>query len=129
MQTNCLLCKSQTRVPKQIILMRLKRRSLHKHYVTTKCAGMLFLNLKNILWCIVLNQWFSKWVDSLPWGRFWWARGRKTQGVDGGAKQHKGGENAQLLIDHWANFSSLLLWFVSFLQILIYYDKIFGCCC
>jgi len=41
----------------------------------------------------------------------------KGQGGDMGEEQHKGGENAQPLIDHWVNFSSLLLWFVSFLQI------------
>jgi len=73
---------------------------------------------------IVLDkQCFSKWVESPPWGRFWWARGRKKQRGDRGAKKHKGGESAQRLIDHWVHFSSLLLWLVSFLQILIYYDN------
>ena len=28
-----------------------------------------------------LNQWFSKWAESSPWGRFWGARARKTRGV------------------------------------------------
>jgi len=27
----------------------------------------------------VLEQWFSKWADHAPWGRFWGARGRKKQ--------------------------------------------------
>jgi len=40
-----------------------------------------------------------------------------------GAKQHKEGENAQPLTDHWVNFSSLVFWLVSFVQILIYYDN------
>ena len=40
-----------------------------------------------------------------------------------GAKKHQGGENAQLLIDHWVNFSNLSLWLVRFLKILIYYDS------
>jgi len=39
-----------------------------------------------------------------------------------GRKQHKGGKNAQPLINRWVNFNSLLLWHVSFLQISIYYD-------
>ena len=47
----------------------------------------------------------------------------ERQGGDRGSKQHKGGENAQPLIDHWDNFSSLLVWLVSFLLILIYYDN------
>jgi len=43
-----------------------------------------------------------------------------------GAKQHKVGEMAQPLIDHWVAFSSLLVvWLVSFLQILFYVG---GCC-
>jgi len=25
-----------------------------------------------------LEQCFSKWAESTPWGRFWWARGRKN---------------------------------------------------
>jgi len=43
-----------------------------------------------------------------------------------GAKQYKGGENAQPLIDHWVNFSRLLLCLVSFLQ---FRFKIVGGCC
>ena len=31
-------------------------------------------------------------------------------------KQHKGGENAQPLFNHWVNFSSLQSWLVGFLQ-------------
>jgi len=27
----------------------------------------------------ILMQCFSKWAESPPWGRFWWARGRKNQ--------------------------------------------------
>jgi len=41
-----------------------------------------------------------------------------------GANKHHGGENAQPLIDDWVNFSILLLWRVSSLQILIYYDNL-----
>jgi len=40
-----------------------------------------------------------------------------------GAKKHQRGENAQPLIDHWVNLSILLLWLISSLQILIYYDN------
>jgi len=40
-----------------------------------------------------------------PWGRLWGARGLKNKRDDRGAKQHKGGKNAQPLIDHWVNFS------------------------
>jgi len=61
----------------------------------------------------VLNQCFSKWGESPPWGRFWWVRGRKKQR----------GRKCSPLIDHWVNVSSLLLWLVSFLQIIIYYDN------
>ena len=32
---------------------------------------------------------------------------------DKGMKRHEGGENAQPLISHWVNFSSLILWLVS----------------
>jgi len=28
---------------------------------------------------LALVQCFSKWVESPPCGRFWWARGRKNQ--------------------------------------------------
>jgi len=49
-----------------------------------------------------------------------WAKKQKRNGE---AKQNKGDENAQQLINHWVNFSSLLLRLVSFLQILIYYDR------
>ena len=45
----------------------------------------------------------------------------KPKGEIGG-KQHKGGKNAQPLINRGVNFNSLLLWHVNFLQILIYYD-------
>jgi len=48
------------------------------------------------------------------WGRFWWTRGRNNTNGD---------ENARSLIDHWVNFSSLPLWLVSFLQMLVYYDN------
>jgi len=41
------------------------------------------------------------------------------KGAIGWAKQRKGGEKAQPVIDHWVNFGSLMLWLVSFLQILI----------
>ena len=40
-----------------------------------------------------------------------------------GAKHHKGIENAQPIIDHWVNSRILLLWLVSFLQILTYHDN------
>ena len=40
-----------------------------------------------------------------------------------GRKKHQGGENAQPLIDDWVNFRIQLLWLVSSLQILIYYDN------
>ena len=45
----------------------------------------------------------------------------KPKGEIGG-KQNKGGKNAQLLINRWVNFNNLVVWHVSFLQILIYYD-------
>jgi len=78
---------------------------------------------------IVLRQCFSKWAESPPWGDFEWQGGDKSKGGNRGAKQHKGGENAQPIIDQWVNFSSLILWLVSFWQILFYYDIIFGGCC
>ena len=53
--------------------------------------------------------------------------GEKNKRGDMGAKKHQGGENAQLLIDHWVNFSIQLLWLVRFLQILIY-NIVEGCC-
>jgi len=28
---------------------------------------------------LALEQCFSKWAESPPWGRIWWARGRKYQ--------------------------------------------------
>jgi len=37
------------------------------------------------------------------------ARGRNKQRGYRGAKQHKGVENAQPLIDHWVNFCTLIL--------------------
>ena len=49
-----------------------------------------------------------------PWGRFWWARGETTQ---------TGTKMLDQIIDHSVNFSSLLLWLVSFLQMLVYYDN------
>jgi len=70
---------------------------------------------------LLLNQCFSMWAESPPWARFWWARGGKNREGDRGAKQHKGGDNAPPLIDHWVYFSRLLLWLVCFLQIVIYY--------
>jgi len=48
--------------------------------------------------------------------------GEKTKEAIGG-KKHQGGENAQLLVDDWVNFSILLLWHERSLQILIYYDN------
>jgi len=45
---------------------------------------------------------------------------KKNEQGGRGAKQHKGGENAQPKIDQWVNLNNLLLWLVSFLQILIY---------
>jgi len=66
------------------------------------------------LHCDCLNQCFSKWAGSPPIL------------MDKGAKKPKGvigGENAQPLIDDWVNFSILLLWLVSSLQISIYYDN------
>jgi len=56
-------------------------------------------------------------------GDFDGQEGEKNKWGDRGAKKHKGGESAQRLIDRWVNFSSLLLWIVSFLQISIYYDN------
>ena len=52
-----------------------------------------------------LHQCFSKWAESSPRGQFWWARVEKTKG----GEKHRGGENAQPLIDDWVNFSVLLL--------------------
>ena len=71
----------------------------------------------------MLVQCFSTWTESPPCGRFLIARGQKNKGDDGGTKQHKAGENAQPLIDHRVNFSTLQLCLLSFLQILIYYDN------
>ena len=76
----------------------------------------------------LVKQCFSKWAESPPWGRVLMVTVRKIQRGRQGAKQHKGGENAQPLIDHWVNFSSLILWPVSFLQF-VYYDIIVGDCC
>jgi len=47
-----------------------------------------------------LDQWFSKWVELPPRGRFWGARGQIKWGGDREAKQRKGGENSQPLMDH-----------------------------
>jgi len=44
-----------------------------------------------------LNQWFSKWVESPLRERLCGARGRKNTWGARGAKQRKGGENAQPL--------------------------------
>jgi len=30
----------------------------------------------------ILDQWFSKWSESLPWRQCWGARGDKTKGGD-----------------------------------------------
>jgi len=49
--------------------------------------------------------------------------GENTKGGDRGAKKHQRGANAQLLIDHWVNFGTLLLTLARFLQILSYYDN------
>ena len=71
--------------------------------------------------CRVSRSVFLKVGGRAPLGailRVKWAK--KTKG-DRGAKQHKGSENAQALIDYWVYFSNLILWLVSFLQILIYY--------
>jgi len=35
---------------------------------------------------LTVDQCFSKWAESPPWGRFWMARGRKIQIGDRGAK-------------------------------------------
>jgi len=44
---------------------------------------------------------------------------KKTKGAIGGRNNTKGAK----MLDHWVNFSSLLLWLVRFLQMLIYYDN------
>ena len=65
----------------------------------------------------------SRSGQNRPLGGDFEGQGDETnKGGDRGAKQHRGGENDQPLIDHWVNFSSLLLWLFSILQILIYYD-------
>ena len=48
---------------------------------------------------------------------------KKTKREIGGKKQHKGSENAEQLIHRSVDFSILLLWLVSFLQLLICYDN------
>jgi len=37
-----------------------------------------------------IDQCFSKWAESPPWGRFWMARGRKNKGGDRGRSNTKG---------------------------------------
>jgi len=65
---------------------------------------------------------FLKVGGIVPLGAIWWARGQKNQRVRYGGEKTQGVENAQPLIDDWANFSILLLWLVGSLQVLIYYD-------
>ena len=99
--------------------------------LTSLIAGYLYLSFSV---CILLVSFslchfkkfcpvFLKVAESPPWGRIWWSEGRKIKGGDRGSKKHQGGKNAQPLIDHRINFSILLLWLVSSLPILIYYDK------
>ena len=47
---------------------------------------------------------------------FEWQGGEKNKGGNKGSKQYKMGEIAQPQIDHWINFSSLILWLVSFME-------------
>jgi len=94
--------------------------------IACKCCVCLLVNIfllssSAFLSQEILDQWFSKWEESFPWGDFEGQEAIKPKGEIGG-KQHKGGKNAQPLFNHWVNFNSLLLWYVSFLQILIYYD-------
>jgi len=71
----------------------------------------------------VLNSSGSQRID--PFWAILMGKGvKKPKGaIRGKTQKHKMGENVQPLIDHWVNFSSLLLWLVSFLHILIYYDN------
>jgi len=73
--------------------------------------------------CRVSRSVFLKVGGSTLGGDFDGQGGEQNKGGIGGAKQHKGSENAQPLIGYWVYFSSLMLWLASFLKILIYYDN------
>ena len=45
--------------------------------------------------------------------------GEQNKGAIGGRNNTKGAK----MLDHWVNFTSLLSWLVSFLQMIIYYDN------
>jgi len=80
-----------------------------------KKIDLQFAKIHVSKWCWrsneCLTQWFSKWAKLLPSGTILRSKGtKKNKGGGRGAKQHKGGENPQPLIDHWVNFSRLLLW-------------------
>jgi len=40
----------------------------------SRLPGYIWLHIPLTLY---IDQCFSKWAESPPWGRFWWARGRK----------------------------------------------------
>ena len=66
---------------------------------------------------------FLKVGGIAPLGAILMSKGAiKTKRAIGG-ETTKRGRKRSITIDHWGNFSSLLLWFVSFLQSLMYYDN------
>ena len=67
-----------------------------------------FLTKNFALLAVRLKQCFSKWAES-PLGAILNGKGAKKQRGRQGAKQHRGGENAQPLVDQGANFSCLIL--------------------
>jgi len=68
----------------------------YSHKIFVKCISTD--KFREALYSLV--QWFSKWAEWPLGGDFDGQGGEKNKGVDRGAKQHKGGENAQSLIDH-----------------------------
>jgi len=45
-----------------------------------KLSNIFFsLTTTSVVTTVRLKQWFSKWVESPPWGRFWRKRGRTKQ--------------------------------------------------
>jgi len=74
--------------------------------------------------CLTAGPVFLKVGGIAPLGAMFNSKGaKKANGAIVWAKQRQGGEKAQPVIDHWVNFRSLILWLVSFLQILIYSDN------
>ena len=78
--------------------------------------------------CFNVSQWISKWAESLPWGRFWEARGLIKQWGDRGKNNTEGTKTLNRwfsIVSHivfgWKGFSAAtfalkakkLCWFIS----------------